>query len=549
MSLRNRLVLPIIFSALAVLAGCGGSSVTITPPPSGGFSNSNLNGTYVFSVTGGDSTNALFQTIAGTFIADGQGNIKSGGFLDFNSATYGLFAAQPITGGRYSVGADGRPGSMNGLLTLSTANNTFLFDYALTSSQHGLITEYDQFGTGSGTLDAQGNVTQTNIDGQSYAFNFTGTSGVGTTICGVSPGFQFSVPLATVGAFTMGASGTNTTTGVQDFNNDCNSAGLAGLPMTSGSVDLSTVPGTASFATGAGTFTFDVYPVDSTHLKFIEIDTGSAILSGDAFTQTSSVPSGNNVLTAAGFDAAFGGFAAAGLINTDGGGNITGSSVEDINDGGSSINEITSGISGIYTAPSGGRALLTFTSGFDNGGNIGCASCQFAAYPSSGGVQLLEIDNAGMTDGTLFAQGNNPTLASAEGYGLNLTGTNLGMGVEEDDIAEFTNNSGTLGPGAIDFNYGVSGTSFKQKFQSTYAADSTVSGRGTVTPVDNSYVLATYGIDGSNQVVVSIDPNLEGLGFMVEQDATAKSSAATAHLALLRHIPGGSKAMKKRNAR
>ena len=55
MSSRNYLILPILVSSLALLASCGGNGVSIAnpvPPPSGQFSNSNLNGTYVFSVSG-----------------------------------------------------------------------------------------------------------------------------------------------------------------------------------------------------------------------------------------------------------------------------------------------------------------------------------------------------------------------------------------------------------------------------------------------------------------------------------------------------------------
>jgi hypothetical protein len=318
------------------------------------------------------------------------------------------------------------------------------------------------------------------------------------------------------------------------------------LPVTGGSVNLATVPGVATFTTSAGTFNFDVFPVDATHLKLIETDASAAALSGDAFTQATSFPTGNNVFSLAGFDNTAGGssFAAAGIIVTDGGGNITASSVEDINDGGLST-EVAANIAGTYTAPSGGRSTLTFTSAFINGsGGLGCSGCTFAAYPSTAGVQILEIDNGGTTDGTLYPPSNGPTLASAQGYGLDLSGSTASS--PEDDIAEFTNNNGTLGPGIIDFN--DDGTlHFDQKFQSTYAADSSVSGRGIITPVTNAYNLVTYGVDNSTQVVVSVDPNFVGLGFLVQQNATAKSNAAISHLAVLRLGPTAAarKAMKK----
>lgn len=549
--LRHQFVLPVILAALAVLPGCGGggnNTTKGTPPPTGSFSNSNLNGTYVFSVAGTDSGGNYMATV-GTFTADGKGNI-SGGTLDFNDNATGPSPNQAVTGGNYFVGVDGRPSSAIGLLTLKTSGGNFSFDYVLTSSQHGLMTEFDSFGSASGSLDLQANVTQTNVNGQSYAFNFSGTAGTGSTFCGISPGFAVVVPLATVGAFTLDASG-NISTGVQDFNNNCDSTGQTNLPTT-GSLSLATVPGTATLTSGGTTYSFDVYPVDTTHLKFIETD-ASPILTGDAFTQSSSIPTGANVFMLAGFDiVGQGPFAAAGIIDTDGNGNITANSAEDINDN-YVASEVTTGITGTYTPLTGGRSVLTFSSGFMNGNNgAGCTNCQFAAYPSSGGLELLEIDNGGMTDGTAHPQAAGAALASTQGYGMNLNGLvliNNGFSqstTEEDDIAEFTNTSGTLSPGVIDIN-DTGSTTFGLKFSSTYAADSTISGRGTVTPNSNSngYNLVTYAIDNSSEAVVSVDAGLVGLGAMVQQNSSAQSSAAARHLITLRVAAGSAKATRR----
>src|SRR5215475_2044318 len=107
MSLRTRLFLPVIVSAVAVLVGCGGSSnPTVTPPPSGGFANSNLSGTYVFSATGTD-TNNNFVAMTGTFTADGKGNITAG-VVDQNGTGTPVPEAA-VSSGAYNVGADGRP--------------------------------------------------------------------------------------------------------------------------------------------------------------------------------------------------------------------------------------------------------------------------------------------------------------------------------------------------------------------------------------------------------------------------------------------------------
>lgn len=532
--LRIRFVLAAVLSTLAVLAGCGGSGITrATPPPGGGFTNSHLTGTYVFSVTGTDGTGDFF-TMAGTFIANGSGGI-SGGVLDLNDTRTGPVLSQPITGGSYLVGVDGRPASQMGLLTLQTGSANLSFDFVLTSSTHGLITEFDTIGSGSGTFDLQANVTQANINNQSYAFSLFGTSGIGTDFCGIGTNGSVT-PFATVGAVTLDASG-NVASGVQDFNDNCNSVGGTDLSVSAGFIDLTTVPGTASFTTSLGTVNFDVFPVTATHLKLIEIDT-TPIMAGDAFTATASVPAGNNVFTLSGFDLTNQApFVTAGIIDTDGSGGVNTDSVQDINDGGV-YSQVTSGITGSYTAVSGGRSVLTLTSGFLNG-DLGCTNCQFAAYPSSGGLQLLEIDNGGMTGGIAYPQ-TATALASSQGFGMNLSAANPNS--VEDVIAEFTNDNGRF-TGIVDFNDQGS-TVFGQRFTSTYAADSTVPGRGVVTPGANGFNLVTYAVNNSTAIILEADQNQLGLGAFVMQNAGASSNLSASRLMLLRTTTGA-KALKR----
>src|SRR6202140_1638234 len=129
MSLRNRLVLPIILSTLAVLAGCSSnSSNPAAPPPNGNFSNSNFNGTYAFSATGTDSSGAFFS-LAGSLQANGSGSI-TGGTLDLNDASFSTpLSDVAITGGTYTVTADGR-----GQTTLNTAQLSVGLDFVLLSN-------------------------------------------------------------------------------------------------------------------------------------------------------------------------------------------------------------------------------------------------------------------------------------------------------------------------------------------------------------------------------------------------------------------------------
>ena len=125
---------------------------------------------------------------------------------------------------------------------------------------------------------------------------------------------------------------------------------------------------------------------------------------------------------------------------------------------------------------------------------------------------MLEIDSAGVTSGVAYPQ-TSTTLASTQGYGMNLTGINAGSGsgsFEEDDIAEFTNTSGSFS-GLLDTNDQGSLTP-DQKFGATYAADTTIASRGTVTPTTNGFNLVTYVVDGSTTVFVEVDASQLGLG-------------------------------------
>jgi len=551
MSFSNRVFLPVVaLCSLAFLVACGSSGNSATPPPGGSFSNKNLNGTYVFSVTGSDP-NGAFQTIAGTFVADGNGDIKSGTMEVNNAESPNLLPATAITGGGYDVGVDGRGGlSKGGGLTLQTSAGSLTFDFALMSSEHGLITEYDGNGTGSGTLDIQPSaVSQSNINGQSYAFNF---SGIGT----LNPTTGAETSFATVGAFTLDTNGNITNASVADLNNAGSSSGLTDLQL-SGTVSLAAVPGTATLTTSAATLHFDVYPVDATHLEFIETD-GAPIMAGDAFTQSSSISSGNYVFTLAGFDSTLQGpFTAAGIFDMDGSGNILSSSVEDINDFGT-VKEVTGTSNfGTYSPVTNGRATITLTSAFinGNGGVVACTDCVFAAYPFTGGLQLLEIDSGGMTGGVAYTQNATTLATSSQGYAYNLSGAILGTSGEqgeEDDIAEFVNSSGTF-TGRIDVNDDIFGTGeslgLAKSFSATYTADTTVPGRATLTATSGNSTtpdLVTYVVDNSTVVGVEVDTTQPGLASFSPQNSSSNSNAAIRNLNVTRLIAGVHKASKLR---
>ena len=279
MSLRNRLVLPLIVSALVILAGCGGSGgAKIVPPPGGGFSKSNLNGTYVFSVTGTDFNNYPYA-IVGSFTADGSGGIKAG-TVDINDPQFGQFPNTAISAGTYTVGVDGR-----GTTTLvnSTGFGNVTLDFVLEDSSHGLVTEFDGTASGSGTLDVQ---TSGTSPAGTYAFSFSGADA------------SSGNPFATVGNLVVGAGGS--ISGLEDFND----GGIVNADQTlSGTLAVgpSSTPGTTLTTGAVGGLLFDVYPIDATHLKFIEMDTIAHPLRGGILANQHCDPRRNDGLHIAGF--------------------------------------------------------------------------------------------------------------------------------------------------------------------------------------------------------------------------------------------------------
>jgi len=533
MSLRDRFFTFLVLSTLAVIPGCGSSNAP-APPPSGAFSNSNLNGTYVFSFSGVDATNGneSFFAVVGTLVANGSGSFTSG-TVDVNDPSLGAalgtsgVATGLATTGKYNVTADGR-GTGTITVTINQRGIQFGLDFVLTNSSHGLITRFDAGGSGSGSIDLQASgITQASLQG-SYAIGLSGVDLNGH-------------PLGTVGSFTLTASGT--ATGLQDFNDDGNSANLQALALVSPSTVLVGSPsGTAQLTTSAaafGTLNFDVWAVDSTHLKFIETDEVAA-LAGDAFVSTgqTSFPSGNLVFTAFGIDNATNPFAAGGVMTSDGSSLITGG-LQDVNDAGTVVQAPS--ISGGFSSAN-GRTQLTLN-GIYNGGIMGSTlftgTYIFAAYPYAGGIELLEIDGLGVTAGVAFPQ-SSTSITASQGYGLNLSGENSNG--ETDWIAQFNATSTSLS-GLYDANN--LGTLISDHSLGTGSYSIASNGRGTASfpslqTNGNSLIgelsLTFYTVNSSTVVFIETDSNQLGAGSFQLQNASS-SSAAQSRPVILQRSP------------
>jgi len=530
MSVRKAIVLLLALSTIVFLAACGGSSkINPVPPPTGGFSDSNLNGTYVFSVSGTDeSGSGAAYSMVGTLTANGSGGI-TGGTLDINDNNTAEFTSGPVVGatinggGSYNVSVDGRGQATFGINVSGFPKITL--DFVLSSDSQGLVTEFDTFGTGSGTLDAQtASVTPTGP----YAFSLSGATYSGSAF-------------AAVGNFTLGSGGAiNPGSGFADFNNGALTISTA-QALTGAVIPVSSTPSTLS-TQQYPSLAFDVYPIDNTHLKFVETDTNGT-LSGDAYSQTTTaIPAETLAFTIAGDFPSGTPFAGGGFMVTDGAGNITDSSSEDFNGGGtlSPTTPVTFTGNYVVDANDAGRYTLTTASGFSGG-------TTFAAYPSSGGLLLLEIDPAGVgiTVGAGYPTTAGATFAAAEGYGLNLTGVNLSAPAEVDDIAEFTANStGATVTGLIDENSSEEIITFDTQLSGTYGAPS--GGRGTISAtagtnssnstLNTGFGLIFYTVDGITFPFMEYDSGQVATGVFVQQAATSSSAVAHQHMFVM-HPP------------
>jgi hypothetical protein len=500
-------------ASILFAAGCGSSSTTPTNPV--GFGNSSLKGTYVFSSQGTD-VNGYPVAMAGTLVANGTGGTGgiTGGTIDiidqgFSSAP--STAAQSITSGSYEVASDGR-----GQASLtSTAYGTYVLDFVLTSTSHGLVSEFDGYGTGSGTLDLQTAVTSLSQLAAPYAFTVAGSD---------SNDGLFAI----AGAFTLNASGVSTA-GIEDFNE----AGIVENESLTATATLGsgTGPGQIVLSSSSFPLTFDFYPIDATHWKLIETDYAEFV-AGDVFTQTgASIPTGAMAFTMEGGITVP--IAVAGFM-TDNGTTVAGS--EDVNNDGNVVTGTTfTGNSGAAGSV-GGRVVVTLT-GFNPASTV-------VLYPSIGGTLMLETDSANVTVGAAYAQQSVTTglSAASQPFGFNLSAVNVSGGTgafyEEDDIAQFTTNTSSGFSGTVDINDEGSPTSLA--LSGTYTLSSPLSNGGSATTTAGSSAFVSfnfYPVSDSQFLVLETDTSTSSIGAQIgvgtfELQSPPSSAAAAARKAI-----------------
>jgi len=281
-------------STLWISACSSGGSSTPPPSPAGNFSLSSLSGTYAFTTSGevfssGGEAN-LVRT--GSFTANGSGAINAGGVYDTVIAGGASNQAIPITGGSYTVNADGR-GTLTLNVNASGVATSINFGFVLTSGSSGtspatsgiMIDETSnasQASTGSGNFVMQtaADFQTSNISG-TYVFDFSGLDAT-------------PAPESIVGEVSVSSG--QTTGGFEDSNDNF---ALGSGPIGGGGSFVADPVNMAT--TGRGTVTiagqtFAFYIVDSTRVRLISSNAVSGpMLSGDAVSQ-SNVPANVSAL-------------------------------------------------------------------------------------------------------------------------------------------------------------------------------------------------------------------------------------------------------------
>lgn len=522
--MKTRLLSVFFAMFVAAFAGAcsGGGSGPTPPPPTGGFSNADLNGQYAFLMSGTD-INGFFGRV-GVFVADGNGHI-TGGIEDVNNAA----GEQTLvfTNNTYSIGADGR-----GEINLTNATGTLIFSVTLLSPDQGYIVQTDLNATTSGTFNRQTTsaFTTTAING-SYVFDTTG----------IAPDINNNFFADSIVGQLVANNGTFTG-GVVDENFSAVSSGPQAVTNGTSTLDPNNGNGTTfgrgtlTYTAGGSTFDYIYYIVDSSRIRLIETNT-TALTLGDAILQNNA-PVNNGAFTGS-FAYLMGGSSATtggpltriGRFTSDGNGNLA-TIVGDTNDSGvaaqvpnGSLSAATYAIDANFAGS--GRGTLTYTDS-----KLGTFAYVFYMIsPSRGVIQDNSLNN--VADGMILAQTGGPfTSPSLAGnFGFNWSGissnSSTGVSAEEDFVGQFalSNASSNNITGAVDFSeFSSNNGIFLDKVVNgkglTINADGT--SRNTFQPTINTSPSATinfaaYVANGNTIFVAVTDSNRVTAGTLSKQ--------------------------------
>jgi hypothetical protein len=337
-SANRTLLRAIPFAGLCFAIGCGNTSSS--QPAAKVFSNASLQGNYTYALSGSYfnsmSGNGPYQE-AGTFVADGNGNITSG-IDDFvqNSA----LSSGQLTGS-YAIANDG-----TGKMTLNLARGKIHLAITLISGSALYLIEFDSFATGAGVVRQQSTAAFSAVPSGTFIFHLHSSHANNAVLGSVS----------SVGSMTV-------KDGAIDGQEDVVRAGVPGSSGITGSMTAPSTNGrgTAVFTDDAGIqSSYIYYVIDFSTLKFLETDPGP-LGSGQADAQTGGPFSDASLNNGFAFSCAGDtltsrfGVNGAGVFVSDGNGNIVSGTYDSVQDGSPTSNVA---LSGMYNVESNGRTTI-----------------------------------------------------------------------------------------------------------------------------------------------------------------------------------------------
>src|ERR1700689_885361 len=388
----------------------GSASFTVTIAAAESSNNSELNGTYAILFQGFNDSDGTMVVVAGSFDADGHGNISSGGFIDTDSAgSTGTQPPQEIALGSYTIGADNR-----GTMSLTTLSGTTVFAISVGDVESGVATKarfirFDDVSgtngqTGSGVILKQDlSIFSLNALHGSYAFGESGTD------------LTNGDPESGVGFVNANGNGTFTTGGLVDLDDGgaiVPSTAISGTyALTNETVSSGRLSASITIAGVNGTTSQVLYIVSASQVVFISINTTTnSIFSGMAQLQAPpaggfglSSLSGNGVATLQGKRPDGTSTVGIGNVTMDGDGNF--SIAFDQNKSGTSS---TGTVSGTYTVAGNGRAVLTITTGT-------FVSPTAVLYLDGANQGFFAAEDNAASEGFMVPGGNNFNNASLSG--------------------------------------------------------------------------------------------------------------------------------------
>ncbi len=420
------------------------TSFSTSVPVTVQFGNASLAGTYVFFASRpSDSSGSGFFYRAGTFVADGKGNI-TGGVNDVAQGTAGTLGS-----GSYTVGTDGR-----GSLTFTDDGGTHTFSFALTSNTRGQLIAFDSGPVISGFIRQQDQTAAATAPSGNYVFSISGDS---------------AGPAAAVGQLAFGSS-----TGTEDLN--ANGMINQNVPLTLSGLSVGTGGRGGLQINGTG---FVLYLIDASTFVLLNTGAGTTHLAGAAYAQSGTFSNASLATSAYLVSGSTSGsapkaYAQAGRFDTNGAGTII-SGVADSNTAGGTSSNSQFGSSLPYNVASNGRVA------FSTGTSVGNASFILWLASSKQGVIMSADPNGPVATGLLLQQQTGISSVTG-GFAIGASGTDATGATVQATDAQLTIGNFGLFSGTEDVNP-PTGTpaSATHSFQNGNAAISNTSTeRGTV---------------------------------------------------------------------